>query len=124
MISSSFQAKSIRTFIGAKDYKLSKNFYRDLGFKEIEIEEKMTLFEVNENLGFYLQDYYAKEWVDNSMVFLELDDIEKFESELLSKNLKEKYQEAKISEIKDFDWGRVLFVHDPAGVLWQIGQFV
>jgi predicted lactoylglutathione lyase len=28
------QAKSIRAFIGAKDFKISRSFYQDLGFKE------------------------------------------------------------------------------------------
>lgn len=36
------EIKSIRTFIGAKDYKTSKSFYLDLGFEEKIIFEKMS----------------------------------------------------------------------------------
>jgi len=49
--------------IGAKNYAESSAFYRQLGFEEIVIDQKMSLFKVNDNLGFYLQDYYVKKWV-------------------------------------------------------------
>lgn len=51
----SYQAKSIRTFIGAKNYDESRTFYQELGFEEVILSPKMSLFKVNENLGFYLQ---------------------------------------------------------------------
>ena len=118
-----YQPKSIRTFIGAKDYKESREFYRALDFEEVEISKDMCLFKVSENLGFYLQDYYVKKWVNNSMVFLEVDDIEKCAADLRSKELDRKYKYVRFTEIKDFDWGRELFMHDPSGVLWHFGEF-
>ncbi len=118
-----FQAKSIRTFIGAKNYAESRAFYRQLGFEESIIDKKMSYFSVNENLGFYLQDYYVKKWVDNSMVFLEIDDVEKCAKELLEKGLHHEYKYVRFSEIKTFEHGRELFMHDPSGVLWHFCQF-
>jgi len=47
---------------------------------------------VNENLGFYLQDYYVKKWCNNSMVFLEVDDIDECWDELHGKGLQDKYK--------------------------------
>ena len=61
---------SIRTFIGAKDYSISRQFYKDLGFEELVLSPKMCYFKAD-NFGFYLQDYYIKDWIDNSMVFVE-----------------------------------------------------
>ena len=52
--------KNIRTFIGAKNYAISRAFYKELGFEEVVLSEKMCLFRVNKELGFYLQDYYVK----------------------------------------------------------------
>ena len=98
--------KTIRTFIGAKNYQESRAFYRDLDFEEVVISDKMCLFRVNENLGFYLQDYYVEEWVNNSMIFLEINDIEKCSEDLLSKELQSKYNKVKLSKIKQCDWGR------------------
>ncbi|WP_341456368.1 hypothetical protein [Chryseobacterium gleum] len=63
--------KSIRPFIGAQDFEISRNFYRDLGFEEIVLEPKLSLF-IREETGFYLQDYYTKDWVDNTMVLWKL----------------------------------------------------
>ena len=118
-----YTPKAIRTFIGAKDYRESREFYSDLGFKEFDLGGKMCLFKVNEDLGFYLQDYYVKDWVDNSMVFLEVEDIEKCSEDLLSRGLQDRYKDVKFTEIKQFDWGRELFMHDPAGVLWHFCEF-
>lgn len=118
-----YQSKSIRTFIGARDYNESREFYRDIGFEEIEIGSTMCLFRVNEHLGFYLQDYYVKDWIDNSMVFLEVDDVEKCEAELKGKQLSEKYEHVRFTNIKVYEWGREFFMHDPSGVLWHFGEF-
>jgi catechol 2,3-dioxygenase-like lactoylglutathione lyase family enzyme len=118
-----YAAKSIRTFIGAKNYKESREFYNDLGFEEHVIDGNMSLFLVNENLGFYLQDYYVEDWINNSMIFLEVTDLDKCAEELHSKGLPAKYKGVKFTAIKQFDWGRELFMHDPAGVLWHFGEF-
>lgn len=118
-----FLSRTIRPFIGAKNYQESREFYRALGFEEVELGAKMCLFKVNENLGFYLQDYFVEDWINNSMIFLEVDDIEKCAEELLNKGLHEKYQGVRFTEIKQFDWGRELFMHDPSGVLWHFCEF-
>ncbi len=118
-----YRPLSIRTFIGAKDFDLSRQFYRDLGFQEIVIDEKMSHFRVHEQMRFYHQRYYVKAWVENSMVFLEVDDVEACAAVLLAKNLPERYPTVRFTEIKTYDWGRELFMHDPSGVLWHFGQF-
>jgi len=118
-----YKAKNIRTFIGAKRYDESRTFYRELGFEEVILSKEMSLFKVNKELAFYLQKYYVKKWVHNSMIFLEVDDIEVCERELLAKDLHNKYKYVRFTDIKTFDWGRELFMHDPSGVLWHFGQF-
>lgn len=118
-----YKAKNIRTFIGAKRYDESRTFYRELGFEEVILSKEMSLFKVNKELAFYLQKYYVKKWVHNSMIFLEVDDIEACERELLAKDLHNKYKYVRFTDIKTFDWGRELFMHDPSGVLWHFGQF-
>jgi len=115
--------KSLRSFIGSKEYKTSQSFYTQWGFQAIEIGSKMTYFMITESLGFYLQDFYIKDWVDNSMLFLEVDDLNSYQQELLDIKLKQGFPSVRISDIKEEDWGRVMFLHDPSGVLWQIGEF-
>ena len=115
--------KTIRPFIGAKNFNESRTFYQELGFEESVISPKMSLFKVNEQLGFYLQDYYVKKWVNNSMIFLEVEDVNKCWEELMNKGLHDKYKYVRLTEIKDFAWGRECFMHDPSGILWHFCQF-
>ena len=114
---------SIRTFIGSKDFLESRTFYTRLGFEEISISPKMSYFKANENLGFYLQDYYVRKWCDNSMVFLEVDDLDKCWKDIAALNLPDQYKNVKLSTIQELDWGREFFLHDPSGVLWHFGVF-
>jgi catechol 2,3-dioxygenase-like lactoylglutathione lyase family enzyme len=115
-------AISIRPFIGAKDYELSRSFYRDMGFREIVLSPDMCLFTMDK-IAFYLQKAYVKDWVDNTMVFAEVEDVEDYWKRLLALNLTAKYTTVKLVPVKTYDWGKECFVHDPSGVLWHIGQF-
>jgi hypothetical protein len=53
-------AKSLRPFIGSKNYNQSRQFYQDLGFTEVVLSPVMSLFQ-NKTVGFYLQDAYVKD---------------------------------------------------------------
>ncbi len=117
------KAKSVRTFIGAKNFEESRNFYKDLGFEESVISKNMSYFKIFENLGFYLQDYYAADWVNNSMLFLEVDNVERYWTDLQTLGLHNKYKAVKLTPIKNLDWGRECFLHDPSGILWHFGEF-
>jgi catechol 2,3-dioxygenase-like lactoylglutathione lyase family enzyme len=116
------KAKSIRPFIGAKDFDLSRSFYRDLGFEETTLGNNMSVFTTG-GLSFYLQDAYVKDWVDNSMIFLEVDNVTSFWSELVALELPAKYEGVRLTPVKEYDWGRECFIHDPSGILWHIGEF-
>ena len=73
--------KSIRPFIGAKDYEVSRRFYRDLGFEETILTPQLSVFK-SDGFAFYLQDAYVKDWVDNTMIFLEVEDVNRFWNDL------------------------------------------
>lgn len=115
------KAISIRPFIGAEDYEVSRNFYRDLGFEEV-VLHNMSYFKT-EGIGFYLQNAYVKDWVDNTMIFLEVDDVDRYWNELVALDLPSKYKKVKLTPIRNMDWGRECFLHDPSGILWHFGQF-
>lgn len=116
------RARSIRPFIGAQNFEISRSFYRDLGFQETVLMPSMSVFK-SEGLAFYLQDAYVKDWIDNSMIFLEVEDVGRFWNELVALNLPTKYENVKLTPIKVYDWGRECFVHDPSGILWHFGEF-
>lgn len=114
--------KSIRPFIGSKDFELSRRFYRDLGFTESVVSTDMSYFGTG-NIAFYLQKAYVKDWVDNTMVFIEVDDVERYYRELSLLNLPEKYPGVRLVAVREYDWGSECFLHDPSGILWHFGQF-
>ena len=117
------KAISIRPFIGAKNFELSRSFYRDVGFQESILTHNMSYFKT-EGLGFYLQDAYVRDWIDNSMIFLEVEDVGRYRNELLALDLTTKYKSVKLTPIREYDWGRECFMHDPSGILWHFGEFV
>ena len=117
-----YQIKSIRPFIGAKNYELSRNFYSDLGFKENILSAEMSYFDLN-GFGFYLQNAYIKDWVNNTMVFMEVSDVKIFWNKLLELELTSKYKNIKLVPIRELDWGKECFLHDPSGILWHFGEF-
>lgn len=114
--------KSMRPFIGSENFETSRSFYRDLGFEEVVLDDKMSLFTWNET-AFYLQDAYVKDWIDNTMLFVEVENTDEFYHELISLNLTEKYEKVRILPVRTMDWGKECFVHDPCGVLWHFGEF-
>ncbi|MEO7992669.1 MAG: glyoxalase [Chryseolinea sp.] len=117
------KAKSIRPFIGAKDFEVSRNFYRDLGFEESILFPTMSYFKTDD-LGFYLQDAYVKDWIDNTMVFMEVEDVGRYWKELVALDLTSKYAGVKLVPIRVHDWGRECYLHDPSGILWHFGEFL
>lgn len=115
--------RSIRPFLGAKDFARSRQFYRDLGFEEVELGPQLSLFQAG-TLGFYLQNAYVKDWVDNTMVFMEVADLDTFWQKLQALDLPTRYPEVRVLPIRTQPWGRECFVHDPSGILWHFGEFV
>ncbi|MDB4923790.1 glyoxalase [Mucilaginibacter sp.] len=116
------KTKSIRPFIGAENFEISRSFYRDLGFEETVLSYNMSVFKSGQ-LAFYLQDGYVKDWVDNTMVFMEVDDVDKFWEDLVALNLTNKYNGVKLTPVRGFPWGRECYLHDPSGILWHFGEF-
>jgi catechol 2,3-dioxygenase-like lactoylglutathione lyase family enzyme len=115
-------SRSIRPFIGCRNFEVSRNFYRELGFEEIVISSDMSLFKT-ENVGFYLQNAFVQDWIDNTMIFLEVQNVQNTWDELVSLNLSAKYENVRLTPIRIEHWGRECFVHDPSGVLWHFGEF-
>ena len=113
---------SIRPFIGAKNFTVSRNFYNALGFEESVLSYNMSLFS-KQRMSFYLQDAYVKDWIDNTMVFLEIENVDRYWDELLALNLPATYEGVRLVPIRHEPWGKEFFLHDPSGILWHFGEF-
>ena len=115
--------QSLRPFIGSKVYELSKQFYQELGWEVKDIPYDMSVVIINEQFSFYLQDYFVKDWVENTMLFLEIEDVPAYYKYLESLHLEEKYSGVKLHPIKKEEWGMEFFLTDPSTVLWHFGSF-
>ncbi|MDN5882328.1 MAG: lactoylglutathione lyase [Nitrosospira sp.] len=65
--------KSLRPYVPARDFELSKRFYAALGFTMSEGWGGTADFTLN-GCGFRLQDYYVKDWANNFMFVVGVDD--------------------------------------------------
>ncbi|MCR5890027.1 glyoxalase [Hymenobacter sp. J193] len=116
------QIRSLRPFIGARDYAVSRSFYRAFGFTETVLSPAMSYF-ARQGVGFYLQDYYVADWVGNTMLFLEAEDVEQYWQELAALDLPGQFAGVRVVPIRQEPWGKEGFVYDPSGILWHIGEF-
>jgi catechol 2,3-dioxygenase-like lactoylglutathione lyase family enzyme len=116
------EINALRSFLGSKDFSVSRAFYRELGFEELVISKDLSRFNLN-TASFYLQNYNQKDWLENTMLFLQVPDIQETFRQLQAAGLDKKYAGVKTLPIKQESWGQVCFVIDPAGILLQFGQF-
>ena len=67
-----YKVQNLTPFVPAKDYELSRRFYKDFGFKEVVTLEIGTRFEID-NYGFWLQNYYYVHCIKIifSLIFIE-----------------------------------------------------
>ncbi len=115
-------ALSLRPFIGSLDFEVSSQFYRELGFEEFKIDHNLSVFKTGA-MAFYLQRAAVKDWLENTMLFLEVQDLDTFYASLVALDLPAKYPNVRVMGIREEDWGRECFLIDPAGILWHFGHF-
>lgn len=82
----------------------------------------MSVFTLG-SLAFYLQDYYVEDWINNSMLFLEVADVNQYWDDLMALDLTSRYSTIKLTPVRELDWGKECFIHDPSGILWHVGEF-
>lgn len=115
--------RSIRSFLGASNFEVSRSFYRTIGFNETILWEGFSLFSTSSGLSFYLQDAYVKDWVDNTQMFLEVEDVNVLYDAFLALDLPTQFAGARLIPVRQAHWGNEFFLHDPSGILWHFGTF-
>ena len=110
-----------RPFVPAKDFELSKRFYEALGFEKL-LDSEIAIFEVGGG-SFILQNYWQKEWAENFMMQLVVDDLDAWWAHVESLDLPAKFGVPAPRAPALQPWGiRVAFVIDPAGALWHFSE--
>ncbi len=108
--------KDFKVYTPAKDFEQSKRFYTALGFKMSPGWGKSADFELDGN-RFRLQDYYVKDWADNFMVVMSVDDVEAWHQRAREIAQSGGFEGIRIKPPETVDGSIVLHVTDPSGVL-------
>ena len=117
------RVSQLKVFIGAKDWELSRDFYKALGFTVNFDHGSVAEFQVGDN-EFLLQRFYQKDWCENTMLQVHVEDAQLWYDKVTALLKTRDYGDAKVSAPKDMDYGAtVTFMWDPSGVLWHLAQF-
>lgn len=113
--------EQMRPFMPARDFELSKRFYEAIGFEKV-LDSEVAIFNAGSG-GFILQRYYQKEWAENFMMQLMVDDLDAWWAHLQSLDLAKNFDVPPPKPPAMQPWGlRVAYVIDPTGVLWHVAQ--
>jgi len=112
----------VRPFIPSKDINVSKRFYEALGFEKVLDADDVVIFNSGSG-GFLVQKYYQKEWAENCMVQLMVDDLDAWWSHICELDLPGQFGVPQPKAPAMQPWGlRIAYVYDPCGVLWHVAQ--
>jgi catechol 2,3-dioxygenase-like lactoylglutathione lyase family enzyme len=111
----------IKAFVPAKDFELSKHYYRDLGFTMASEGGGVAYFRLD-HASFLLQDFCTASLAENFMMHLLVKDVDAWWNRIDQSGVTMKYG-VTLSNIESQPWHmRDFFLTDPSGVLWRIGQ--
>ncbi|ESQ80560.1 VOC family protein [Asticcacaulis sp. YBE204] len=111
-----------RPFLPAKDFALSKAFYEALGFEKT-LDSQVAIFSCGGAGGFILQNYYVKDWAENFMMQLMVEDLDAWWAHIEGLDLVGRFGVPAPTPPKMQAWGlRLAYVYDPAGVLWHVAE--
>jgi predicted enzyme related to lactoylglutathione lyase len=114
-------SECVRPFLPVLDYDLSKRFYEALGFEKV-LDGQVAIFNAGSG-GFVLQRHYQKQWAENTMLQLMVDDLDAWWRHLESLDLVGRFGVQPPKPPAMQPWGlRVAYVYDPCGVLWHVCQ--
>lgn len=112
----SLTIQQLKVYVPAKDFELSKRFYSALGFKMSPGFGGTVDFELGGH-QFRLQDYYVKDWANNCMMILDVDDVEAWHTHALQVLGESGFPGVRIKPPEPVDGSLVFHIWDPSGVL-------
>lgn len=120
----SLNATDLRPFIPAKDFAQSKAFYSSLGWPTKDVGPGIALVTLGERQHFYIQDYYVKEFAENTMLHVTVEDARAWYEHVSTILRDGAFPEARVGSPALQSYGAtVTFVHDPSGVLLHLCQW-
>lgn len=117
------QATELRTFLPAQDFDLAKQFYTALGARIDWCDEHLALLSLAGS-SFYLQKHYAKDWAENCMLHLAVQDAQGCFAQITALLASGRFPNARVATPRQEAHGAlVTYVWDPSGVLLHLAQW-
>lgn len=118
------RASDLRTFVPSQDFALSKDFYSALGCELEWSNDDLALFNLAGS-RFYLQRYYVKEWAENSMLHISVQDAAHCFADITELVESGRFPSVRVAQPKQEPYGAlVTYVWDPSGVLLHLAQWM
>lgn len=112
---------SLQPFVpSGKDFEGSKQFFRQLGFTTRWDAGDYVSFE-KDGCRFILQKFDSREFAENFMITVGVDNADEFRKDVIDKDLPGKFG-IRIGEVSDQPYGRGVNIIDLAGVCWHFVQ--
>jgi len=113
----------IKAFVPAKNFEISKQFYKDLGFTMASEGGGVAYFHFGHG-SFLLQDFCTESLAENFMMHILVEDVDAWRKHVVASGVADKYR-VKVTDIELQSWRmRDFCLFDPSGVVWRIGQNV
>ncbi len=114
--------RSFRPFLPAKDFETSLRFYEAIGFKAHKLGDTLAELSLGPH-AFLLQGCYVREWAENTVMHVLVDDVQAWWRYINSLDLANQFGVSPPAPPRVEPWGlTVTYVFDPAGVLWHFAE--
>ncbi|HWC53514.1 MAG TPA: hypothetical protein VG676_08035 [Chitinophagaceae bacterium] len=113
---------SLEPFVpSGSDFESSRQLFLELGFS-INWDQGDYVGFQKDDCRFILQKFNNKEFAENFMISVKVDNVDEFRKEVLEKQLQQKFG-IHIGEITHQPYGREMNLIDIAGVCWHFVQY-
>ena len=113
----------VRMFVPARDFAVSKAFYRGLGWKLNWEDAELAEMKIADR-RFLLQNAYVKQWAENFMIHISVNDAQAWFALVTRLVDTGKYLDARVALPERQAYGAlVTHVWDPSGVLLHLAQW-
>ncbi len=110
-------ARRVAFWLPCKDTTVSERFYTALCGPPLERAGGFIMYRLAET-ALWLQDHYVKDWAENIVLYINVDDADAWHRHLVSMRDEKGFEGLRIDGPADQPWGdRMVTTWDPAGVL-------
>jgi hypothetical protein len=114
--------RSFRPFLPAKEFITSLRFYEVIGFETHRLGDTLAELSLG-SYAFLLQGYYVKEWAENMVMHVLVNDVHAWWQHINCLDLADQFGVSPPAPPRVEPWGlTVAYVFDPTGVLWHFAE--